>query len=68
MFLRLPFNGQVFKTIIVKPESKSPNPVPRFLSAFLPEFPSVIENADLVHLGVRVLLRQEDDSGHVMII
>jgi len=26
----------------------------RFLSAFLPEFPSVIENADLVHLGVRV--------------
>ena len=30
--------------------------------------PSVIENADLVNLGIRVLLHQEDDPGHVMII
>ena len=39
----------------------------RVFSACLPEFPSVIKNADLVLLGVCKLLFQENDSGHVMI-
>ena len=39
---------------------------PGFFSALLPEFLSVIENA--VNLGIHVLLGQEDDSDHVVII
>ena len=52
-----------------------PGPIPflaptgaGFLSALLPEFPSVIVNGDLVHLAVRILPCQENDSDHVMIV